>query len=39
MEFVSASDGGQLVNRQVRWNLTRLDAGQTRTLTFQARVQ
>jgi uncharacterized repeat protein (TIGR01451 family) len=39
LEFVSASDGGQLVNRQVRWNLTRLDAGQTRTLTFQARVQ
>jgi uncharacterized repeat protein (TIGR01451 family) len=39
LEFVSASDGGQYVNRQVRWSLTRLDAGQTRTLTFQARVQ
>jgi len=39
VEFISASDGGQYSNRQVRWNLPRLDAGQTRTLTFQARVQ
>ena len=39
MELVSSSDGGQLSGRQVRWTLPRLDAGQTRTLTFQARVQ
>lgn len=39
MEFVSSSDGGLLSGRQVRWTLPRLDAGQTRTLTFQARVQ
>jgi uncharacterized repeat protein (TIGR01451 family) len=39
VEFISASDGGQYSNRQVRWTLPRLDAGQTRTLTFQARIQ
>jgi uncharacterized repeat protein (TIGR01451 family) len=39
VEFISASDGGQYSNRQVRWTLPRLDTGQTRTLTFQARIQ
>jgi len=39
VEFISASDGGQYSNRQVRWTLPRLDTGQTRTLTFQARTQ
>jgi uncharacterized repeat protein (TIGR01451 family) len=39
VEFISASDGGQYSNRQVRWTLPQLDTGQTRTLTFQARIQ
>ncbi|MDW8107232.1 MAG: DUF11 domain-containing protein, partial [Armatimonadota bacterium] len=39
MEFVSSSPGGQYLNRQVTWTLPQVRAGQSGTLTFQARVQ
>jgi uncharacterized repeat protein (TIGR01451 family) len=39
MAFVRASDGGQLVDNQVRWDIGTLDSGQRRTVqvVFQAR--
>ena len=39
LEFVSSSTGGQYLNRQVTWTLPLVRAGQSGTLTFQARVQ
>lgn len=39
MEFVSSSTGGQHHNRQIVWTLPQIRAGQSGTLTFQARVQ
>lgn len=39
MEFVSSSTGGQYLNRQITWTLPQVRAGQSGTLTFQARVQ
>jgi len=39
LEFVSSSTGGQFLNRQITWTLPQVRAGQSGTLTFQARVQ
>lgn len=39
LEFVSSSTGGQYSNHRVTWTLPQVRAGQSGTLTFQARVQ